>query len=91
MKTATRASRPTRPGAAMHAKPAFDLPVAAFQRGRRALALLVALAAASLAFGVGLPWILADAPPVADELWARQVQSAPAFTPLRADPRGSLR
>jgi len=47
---------------------------------RRALALLVALLLASLAFGVGLPWIISDAPPEAETLWAREVQSR--ATPL---------
>ena len=41
---------------------------------RRALAILAALALASLAFGVGLPWIIADAPPEAETLWAREWQ-----------------
>jgi hypothetical protein len=42
---------------------------------RRALALLVALLLASLAFGVGLPWIISDAPPETETLWAREIQS----------------
>ena len=52
---------------------------------RRALALLVALLLASLAFGVGLPWIISDAPLEAETLWAREIQSrAPLATPLAA-------
>jgi hypothetical protein len=52
---------------------------------RRAVALLVALLLASLAFGVGLPWIIVDAPPEAETLWAREIQSlAPAAQPLVA-------
>lgn len=52
---------------------------------RRALALVVALVLASLAFGVGLPWIIVDAPPGPETLWAREVQSrAPAALPLVA-------
>ena len=47
---------------------------------RRALALVVALLLASLAFGVGLPWIISDAPPETETLWAREVQSR--ATPL---------
>lgn len=50
---------------------------------RRALALVVALVLASLAFGVGLPWIIVDAPPGSETLWAREVQSrAPSTDPL---------
>ena len=41
---------------------------------RRALGILAAIALASLAFGVGLPWIIADAPPEAGTLWAREMQ-----------------
>ena len=44
-------------------------------RLRKAAALLVALVLGTLAFGVGLPWILSDAPPVTETLWAREVQS----------------
>ncbi|MEO8488106.1 MAG: hypothetical protein ABI585_17395 [Betaproteobacteria bacterium] len=58
---------------------------------RRALAVLVALLLASLAFGVGLPWIIVDAPPEAETLWAREIQSlAPAALPL-ATPTASRR
>lgn len=50
---------------------------------RRALALLVALLLASLAFGVGLPWMIVDAPPGTETLWAREVQSrATSIDPL---------
>ena len=50
---------------------------------RRALALLVAILLASLAFGVGLPWMIVDAPPGTETLWAREVQSrAPSTDPL---------
>ena len=48
---------------------------------RRALALLVALLLASLAFGVGLPWIISDAPPEAGTLWAREIQSRTLVPP----------
>lgn len=75
----------------MNPHDAFDLSLAAYQRGRRALAFLVAVAAASLAFGVGMPYILGGAPPLADELWARQVQTAPVSAPLPAESRGGLR
>lgn len=52
---------------------------------RRAFALVVALLLASLAFGVGLPWIIVDAPPGPETLWAREVQSrTPASMPLVA-------
>jgi hypothetical protein len=52
---------------------------------RRALALVVALLLASLAFGVGLPWMIVDAPPGTETLWAREVQSrAPLVHPLDA-------
>lgn len=52
---------------------------------RRALALIVALLLASLAFGVGLPWIISDAPPDSETLWAREIQSrAPVTAPLAA-------
>ena len=44
-------------------------------RFRKAAALVVALLLASLAFGVGLPWIIVDAPPEAETLWAREIQS----------------
>ena len=53
---------------------------------RRALALLVAVLLASLAFGVGLPWIMVDAPPQAETLWAREIQSR-APLPPRSSPR----
>lgn len=42
---------------------------------RRAVAVFVALILGSLAFGVGLPWIIVDAPPQGETLWAREVQS----------------
>jgi hypothetical protein len=42
---------------------------------RRALAVAAAVLVASLAFGVGLPWIIVDAPPQTETLWARQVQT----------------
>ena len=51
------------------------------QRGRKVISFLIAMLVASFAFGVGLPWIVADAPPATDELWAREVQSAPATQP----------
>ncbi len=48
---------------------------------RRAAALVAALVVAALAFGVGLPWILSDAPPATETLWAREVQMhAPAMS-----------
>ena len=51
-------------------------------RVRRAIALVVALLLASLAFGVGLPWIISDAPPETETLWAREIQSrAPVLPP----------
>jgi hypothetical protein len=55
---------------------------------RRALALLVALLLASLAFGVGLPWMIVDAPPSPETLWAEKVQSsrAPASDPFTPSP-----
>ena len=50
---------------------------------RRAIVLLVALLLASLAFGVGLPWMIVAAPPGTETLWAREVQSrAPSTDPL---------
>ena len=50
---------------------------------RRAVAFLVALLLASLAFGVGLPYIISDAPPDSETLWAREIQSrAPMTQPL---------
>lgn len=54
----------------------------ATNRFRKAVALVVALLLASLAFGVGLPWIIVDAPPEAETLWAREIQlhTAPALT-----------
>lgn len=65
------------------------------QRGRRLVSLLVAVLVASFAFGVGLPWIVADAPPGTEELWAREVQSAPATQPsklpVRAEARRAVR
>jgi hypothetical protein len=51
-------------------------PSASLRRGRRALAFVVAIAVASLAFGVGMPWILGGTTPSADELWATQMQPA---------------
>lgn len=61
-------------------------PTLTMTRGmRRAFALVVALLLASLAFGVGLPWIIVDAPPEAETLWAREIQSRmPAALPLAA-------
>jgi hypothetical protein len=50
---------------------------------RRAAAFIVALLLASLAFGVGLPYIISDAPPDSETLWAREIQSrAPMMQPL---------
>ena len=58
---------------------------------RRALALLVAFLLATLAFGVGLPWLIVDAPPGTETLWAREVQSrAPSTDPL-IDPSSAPR
>jgi hypothetical protein len=58
---------------------------------RRAIAFVVAILLASLAFGVGLPWIIVDAPPEAETLWAREIQSRiPAAKPLVA-PTGARR
>ena len=51
-------------------------PTASLQRGRRAFAFVVAIAVASLAFGVGMPWILGGTTPSADELWASQMLPA---------------
>lgn len=49
-------------------------------RLRKAAALVAAVLLASLAFGVGLPWLIIDAPPQAETLWAGQVQApAPAI------------
>jgi hypothetical protein len=59
---------------------------AIFQRGRRALAFLFAIAVASLAFGVGMPWILGGTSSFADELWASQMQPA-AVGAARGDSR----
>lgn len=42
---------------------------------RKAAALVVTLLLAALAFGVGLPWIIAEAPPGTETLWAREVQA----------------
>ena len=58
---------------------------------RRALALLVALLLASLAFGVGLPWIISDAPLEAETLWAREIQSRAPMTPPLATPTAPKR
>ena len=56
-------------------------PATAMNRIRKAAALVVALALATLAFGVGLPWIIVDAPPEVETLWAREIQSvAPAMS-----------
>lgn len=53
----------------------------ATHRLRKAAALVVALLLASLAFGVGLPWIIVDAPPEAETLWAREIQTpAPSIS-----------
>ena len=61
---------------------------------RRALALVIALLLASLAFGVGLPWMIVDAPPGPETLWAEKVQSrAPSndpFTPSAAPQRPAV-
>ena len=46
------------------------------QRGCRVLLLVVALGAASIALGLGLPYMLVDAPPAADALLARKAQAA---------------
>jgi len=46
------------------------------QRGCRVLLLVVALGAASIALGLGLPYMLVDAPPGADALLARKAQAA---------------
>jgi hypothetical protein len=56
---------------------------------RRALAILAAVVLASLAFGVGLPWIIVDAPPQTETLWARQVQTRTyaAMPPLASGAR----
>lgn len=58
---------------------------------RRALALLVALLLASLAFGVGLPWIISDAPPETETLWAREIQSRAPMTPPLSAPTAPKR
>lgn len=64
---------------------------------RRAIAIAVAAVLVSLAFGVGLPWIVIDAPPQTETLWARQVQtrthasSPPLATPVKAGPRRAAR
>jgi len=58
---------------------------------RRALALLVALLLASLAFGVGLPWIISDAPLEAETLWAREIQSRAPMTPPLGAPTAPKR
>ena len=58
---------------------------------RRVVALVVAVLLAALAFGVGLPWMVVDAPPQAETLWAREIQSrATAATSLVA-PAAPLR
>ena len=57
---------------------------------RRALALIVALLLASLAFGIGLPWMIVDAPPATETLWAREVQSRAPATDL-LDPSAAPR
>ena len=45
----------------------------------------------TLAFGVGLPWLIVDAPPGTETLWAREVQSrAPSSDPL-LDPSSAPR
>ncbi len=64
---------------------------------RRAIAIAVAAVLVSLAFGVGLPWIVIDAPPQTETLWARQVQTRtlasipPIATPVRTAPRRAAR
>lgn len=63
---------------------------------RRALGILAAVVLASLAFGVGLPWIIADAPPEAGTLWARQMQprvtaTVPHFASAVRPASGSMR
>jgi hypothetical protein len=68
----------------MNASTLFNPP--ARQRGRRLLSLIAALLVASLAFGVGLPWIVADAPPTTEELWAIQVQAPAAPRPVARTP-----
>jgi len=60
---------------------------------RKAAVLIAALVVAALAFGIGLPWIIVDAPPQAETLWAREVQSrAPemALPPLSFAKRVSV-
>jgi hypothetical protein len=58
---------------------------------RRALAFLVALLLASLAFGVGLPWIISDAPLEGETLWAREIQSRATMTQPLATPTAPKR
>ena len=64
---------------------------------RRAIAIAVAAVLVLLAFGVGLPWIVIDAPPQTETLWARQVQTRthasipPLATPVKAGPRRAAR
>jgi len=58
---------------------------------RREVAFLVALLLASLAFGVGLPWIISDAPPDSETLWAREIQSRAPTTPSLSAPTAPKR
>ncbi len=65
------------------------------QRGCRVLLLVVALGATSIALGLGLPFLLVDAPPAADALLARKAQAAfapvePAATPAPAAPAARI-
>ena len=46
-------------------------------RLRKAAALVAALLLAGLAFGIGLPWIIVDATPQVETLWAREIQIHP--------------
>lgn len=55
------------------------------QRGCRVALLVVALGAASVALGLGLPYMLADSPPTAETLWARKAQGAIAPPVAPAD------
>ena len=77
----TETSRTEESESTMNAKTSY--PTTTNRGLRRALALLVALLLASLAFGVGLPWMVVDAPPSSETQWAREVQSkAPSTDPL---------
>jgi hypothetical protein len=75
-----RSRRPSKPNTkrepTMNANIAPLAPIVpSTHRVRRAVGVVVALLLASLAFGVGLPWIIVDAPPEAETLWAREIQS----------------